>query len=56
MLSERLAELLFEKGCEIGHVNIAHAEAYHRCFVGMHQARLLEQALKFLARGGAALV
>ena len=56
VLGERLAKLLFEKGCEIGQVHIARAQARHRRLIRMHQTRLLEQALDFFTRGGSALV
>ena len=56
MLGERLTKLLLEEGFKIGQVHIARAQARYGRFVGVHQARLLEQALQFLARGGTALV
>lgn len=56
VLGQRLTELLFEKGFKIGQVHIARAQARHGRLIHMHETRLLEQALDFFTRGGAALV
>ncbi len=56
VIGERFTEVLLEEGIKVGQVHIARAQARHGCLVGVNQTGLLEQALDFLARGGATLV
>jgi len=56
VLGERFTKLLLKERLEIRHVHIASPHPWHRGCVGMDQTGLLEQALDFLARRGAALV